>query len=55
MKLTDAGNYDEAISIYTELGDYKDSAFKVKETIYKKADSLYKNNEIVWEYNKNEK
>lgn len=47
MKLADAGNYDEAISIYTELGDYKDSAFKVKETIYKKADSLYKNNEIV--------
>ena len=43
----ESGAYDEAIALFSELGDYKDSAFKVKETTYKKAEDLYDRNELI--------
>ena len=47
VSLVESGNYDEAIAEFTQLGSYKDSEYKVKETTYKKADSLYKNNQVI--------
>ena len=46
VRLADAGNYDEAILAFSELKGYKDSEFKIKETTYKKADSLYNNKQL---------
>ena len=39
--LLDSGSYDEAIAIFTELEDYKDSPEKILETKYAKAESLF--------------
>lgn len=47
VSLANTGNYDEAISIFEELGDYKDSAYQAKSVTYQKADSLYKNGQII--------
>ena len=41
--LLDNGNYDEAIVLFTELENYKDSPEKVLETKYAKAENLFKN------------
>ena len=40
VSLVSTGNYDEAIAIYEESGDYKDSAYQAKSVTYKKADRL---------------
>ena len=40
LKLAEAGNYDQAIAIFTELGDYKDAEDKIKEANYQKAVEL---------------
>ena len=37
LSLEKAGRYDEAIAVYAELGDYKDSAQRVKELTYDEA------------------
>ena len=34
------GNYDEAIAIFTDLADYKDSSDKIPATKYQKAEAL---------------
>jgi len=47
VALSEAGEYDAAIAMYEELGDYKDSAYLVKETTYKKADALYESGDII--------
>lgn len=47
VELVNSGNYDDAISMFAELGDYKDSEFKIKETNYKKADYLLSQNRYV--------
>ena len=39
-------NYDEAIAIFEELGDYSDSVDKIPETKYKKAENLVSNKEF---------
>lgn len=39
--LLDSGSYDEAIVIFTELENYKDSPEKILETKYAKAESLF--------------
>ncbi len=39
-------NYDEAIAIFEELGDYSDSVDRIPETKYKKAEDLVSNNEF---------
>ncbi|MBO5891449.1 MAG: TIR domain-containing protein [Oscillospiraceae bacterium] len=39
--LLDGGSYDEAIAIFTELENYKDSPDKVLETKYAKAENLF--------------
>ena len=36
------GNYDEAVSVFGELGDFKDAADRVNQTKYKKAEALIK-------------
>lgn len=46
-ELAERGEYDEAIAIFEELGDYKDSKYKTKETIYQKADDLYQHQKLV--------
>ncbi len=40
LKLAEEGNYDQAIAIFTELGDYKDAEDKIKEANYQKAVGL---------------
>ena len=40
LRLAEKGYYDQAISILTELGDYKDAADKILETNYNKAANL---------------
>jgi len=40
IALSESGDYDAAIEIFRELGDYADSAKKVEHTIYKKAQSM---------------
>lgn len=47
VSLVESGNYDDAIEIFTELGEYKDSEYKVKETTYRKADDLYNQKKVV--------
>lgn len=47
ITLADSGNYDEAISLFAELGDYKDSEYKRKEAVYKKANDLQEHNELI--------
>ena len=42
-----AGNFDGAIAMFEELGDYKDSAYQVKETTYLKAEDLYNNGDKI--------
>jgi TolA-binding protein len=44
--LVESKNYDEAIAIFEELGDYSDSADKIPETKYKKAENLVSNKEF---------
>ncbi|MBR5616776.1 MAG: protein kinase [Oscillospiraceae bacterium] len=39
-KLFESGSYDEAITIFTELGDYRDAAQRIPEVKYAKADTL---------------
>lgn len=39
-RLAEAGEYDEAVSVYTSLYDYADSQEKINETWYQKAESL---------------
>ena len=41
------GEIYEIAKNYEELGDYKDSAYQVKSVTYQKADSLYKNGQII--------
>ena len=41
MELVEQGNYDDAIAVFEDLGNYKDSEYQIKETTYKKADALY--------------
>ena len=40
VAFADAGQYDEAIAAFTELGGYKDSAEQIKETTYNQAVAL---------------
>ena len=40
VALAEAGQYDEAIAAFTELGDYKDSAEQINETTYNQAVAL---------------
>ncbi len=40
LELAANGNYDQAIVIFTELGDYKDAIEKISETNYQKADAF---------------
>lgn len=40
VALAEAGQYDEAIAAFTELGDYKDSAEQINETTYNQAVTL---------------
>ncbi len=47
IDLAERGEYDEAIAVFRELENYKDSQFRVKETTYQKADYLYKHSELV--------
>lgn len=47
IDLAAQGEYDAAIEVFRELGDYKDSAFRAKETTYQKADDLYSHNQLV--------
>lgn len=42
-KLLSEGKYDEAITAFTELGDFKDSNSKILESKYLKANELYNN------------
>jgi len=42
MKLAEAGKYEEAIAIFEQLGDYKESVYYTKQMTYQKADHLYK-------------
>ena len=42
-KLFESGSYDEAITVFTELGDYRDASDRAKEVKYTKADILLKN------------
>ncbi len=54
-KALEAQSFDDAYSTFTELGDYKDSADKAKETIYRKALFLMDSGdymEAVSEFNK---
>ena len=41
IKLAEEGNYDEAIAIFEELGDYKESAYYTKQMTYQKAEQMY--------------
>ena len=43
IKLAEEGKYDEAIAIFEQLGDYKESAYYTKQMAYQKADQFYKN------------
>ena len=36
--MAENGDYDGAIEAFADLGSYKDSEYRVKETTYKKAD-----------------
>ena len=47
LSLSQSGQYDEAIAIFEELGDYKDSAYQVKSATYAKADALYQEGNTV--------
>ena len=47
VALVENGNFDDAIVIFSELGSYKDSEYKAKETTYKKADYLYETHELI--------
>ena len=47
VNLVESGNYDDAIAVFSELGSYKDSEYKIKETTYKKADHLYETHELI--------
>ena len=47
LTLAEAGNYDEAATAFEQLGNYKDSAYQVKNAIYMKADSLYKQGDLI--------
>ena len=47
VSLVEGGNYDEAIAMFVELGGYKDSEYKVKETTYIKANDLYEHHELI--------
>ncbi len=40
VALSESGDYDAAIEIFRELGDFADSAKKVENTVYKKAQSM---------------
>lgn len=40
VALAEAGQYDEAIAAFTELGDYRDSAEQINETTYNQAVAL---------------
>ena len=42
LDLAAAGDYDAAIQLFTELGDYKDSKTQLNETLYQKAVALEK-------------
>ncbi len=42
-ELAESGQYDQAVAIYTKLGDYKDAKLKISETNYLKADNLAQN------------
>ena len=47
LELVENKEYDEAVAVFEELGNYKDSEYQVKNTLYLKADDLYKQNEVV--------
>lgn len=47
MELVEQGSYDEAITVFEDLGNYKDSEYQIKETIYKKADALYNGGDVI--------
>ncbi|MBR4470633.1 MAG: hypothetical protein IKS54_04885 [Erysipelotrichaceae bacterium] len=47
LAMVEEGNYDDAIALFTELGDYRDSVYKVKETSYQKADDLYRSGDLI--------
>ena len=42
VKLAQEGKYDEAIAIFEQLGDYKESVYYYKQMTYQKAEQLYK-------------
>lgn len=42
ISLAQEGKYDEAIAIFEQLGDYKESVYYTKQMTYQKADQLYK-------------
>ena len=42
VKLAQEGKYDEAIVIFEQLGDYKESVYYSKQMTYQKAEQLYK-------------
>lgn len=41
IKLAEEGKYDEAIAIFEQLGDYKESAYYKKQMVYQKAEQMY--------------
>ena len=47
ISLIEEKKYDEAIRIFTELGDYSDSAKRLKSTKYSYADSLMKDKQYI--------
>ena len=44
-ELLSSGTYDEAQTVFTQLGNYKDSSTKKNEAIYRKAEVLFDNGE----------
>ena len=46
IHFAEEGNYDEAIALFESLGDYRDCAYLLKETTYKKADQLYRSRKL---------
>jgi V8-like Glu-specific endopeptidase len=49
--LADSGSFDEAITEYTALGEYKDSSELIKKTTYRKGNYLISINEFSQAYN----
>ena len=47
IRLADQGDFDQSIVLFEQLGDYKESIYKIKETTYRKADDLYIHGEVI--------